>query len=141
VRTDAWRDDYADQLRTLWLTPGVSDAVRAASPHLADAVERFDSLTGKNRRKAVRGLGRYLNRMSFRSTPFGLFAGVASGVFGEEQRARLGLGRNGSGSIGTARARADSGWVMRLVKQLAFGTERRHDLHVRRNDLIHVSRG
>ncbi|MGP3985878.1 lantibiotic dehydratase [Streptomyces sp. 3N207] len=135
-RTDAWQDDYADQLRKLWWTPGVPDAVRAASPHLADAVERFDSLTGKNRRKAVRGLSRYLNRMSFRSTPFGLFAGVATGVFGEEQRARL-----GHSSIGTARARADSGWVMHLVKQLAFGAERPHDVRVRRNDLLHVSRG
>ncbi|MGP3973511.1 lantibiotic dehydratase [Streptomyces sp. 8N114] len=136
VRTDTWQDDFADQLLKLWWTPGVPDAVRAASPHLADAVERFDSLTGKNRRKAVRGLSRYLNRMSFRSTPFGLFAGVATGVFGEEQRARL-----GQSSIGTARARADSGWVMHLVKRLAFGAERPHDVSVRRNDLLHVSRG
>ncbi|MBQ1119796.1 lantibiotic dehydratase [Streptomyces sp. B15] len=136
VRTDAWQDDYADQLLKLWWTPGVPDAVRAASPHLADAVERFDGLTGKNRRKAVRGLSRYLNRMSFRSTPFGLFAGVATGVFGAEQRTRL-----GHGAIGRARARADSGWVMHLVKRLAFGAERPRDLRVRRNDLLHVARG
>ncbi len=136
VRTDAWQDEYADQLLKLWWTPGVPDAVRAASPHLADAVERFDGLTGKSRRKAVRGLSRYLNRMSFRSTPFGLFAGVTTGTFGEEQRTRL-----GPAAIGTARARADSGWVMHLVKRLAFGAERPHDLRVRRNDLLHVARG
>ncbi|UNZ16685.1 lantibiotic dehydratase [Streptomyces sp. 891-h] len=136
LRADAWQDSYTDQLRKLWCTPGVPEAVRAASPHLANAVERFDSLTGKSRRKAVRGLSRYLNRMSFRSTPFGLFAGVTTGVFGAEQRTRL-----GHGAIGTARARADSGWVMHLVKRLAFGTERPHDLRVRRNDLLHVSRG
>ncbi|MFG3258684.1 lantibiotic dehydratase [Streptomyces sp. NPDC048172] len=134
--TDDWQDAYADQLLKLWGTPGVPDAVRAASPHLADAVERFDTLTGKNRRKAVRGLSRYLNRMSFRPTPFGLFAGVTSGVFGEEQHTRL-----GQGAIGTARARADSGWVMHLVQRLAFGAERPRELRVRRNDLLHVSRG
>lgn len=133
---DAWQDGYADQLMKLWWAPGVADAVRAASPHLADAVRRFDTLTGKDRRKTVRGLGRYLNRMSFRSTPFGLVAGVATGVFGEEQHTRL-----GPAAIGTARARADSGWVMHLVKQLAFGTERPHDLKVRCNDLLHVARG
>ncbi|MEU5836489.1 lantibiotic dehydratase [Streptomyces diacarni] len=137
LRTGAWQDNYAEQLRKLWWAPGVRDAVRAASPDLADAVERFDTLTGKSRRKAVRGLGRYLNRMSFRSTPFGLFAGVTTGVFGAEQRTRL-----GHGALGTARARADSGWVMHLVKRLAFGAERsREDLRVRRNDLLHVSRG
>ncbi|WP_369207365.1 lantibiotic dehydratase [Streptomyces sp. PU-14G] len=137
LSTDAWQDDYAERLLKLWWAPGVPDAVRAASPHLADAVERFDTLTGKSRRKAVRGLGRYLNRMSFRSTPFGLFAGVTTGVFGAEQRTLL-----GHGALGTARARADSGWVMHLVKRLAFGAERsRDDLRVRRNDLLHVSRG
>ncbi|PSK83066.1 thiopeptide-type bacteriocin biosynthesis protein [Murinocardiopsis flavida] len=133
---DAWQDAYADQLLKLWLTPGVPDAVRAASPHLADAVERFDGLTGRNRRKAVRGLSRYLNRMSFRSTPFGLFAGVTAGVFGEEQSTRL-----GHSALGTARARADSGWVMHLVKRLAFGAERPRELRVRRNDLLHSARG
>ncbi|MFE9331216.1 lantibiotic dehydratase [Streptomyces sp. NPDC006925] len=141
-RADAWQDDdgdhhdYADRLRKLWSTPGVPDAVRAASPHLADAVERFDSLGGKDRRKAVRGLSRYLNRMSFRATPFGLFAGVTTGVFGEEQRTRL-----GDTAIGAARARADSGWVMHLVKRLAFGGQQPSDLRVRRNDLLHVARG
>ncbi|MFE9336282.1 lantibiotic dehydratase [Streptomyces sp. NPDC007063] len=142
VRADAWQDDdgdhhdYADRLRKLWSTPGVPDAVRAASPHLADAVERFDSLSGKDRRKAVRGLSRYLNRMSFRATPFGLFAGVTTGVFGEEQRTRL-----GDTAIGAARARADSGWVMHLVKRLAFGAQQPSELRVRRNDLLHVARG
>ncbi|OEV00514.1 hypothetical protein AN217_24950 [Streptomyces qinglanensis] len=142
ARSDAGRDDpdshdaYANQLRKLWSTPGVPEAVRAASPHLADAVERFDGLGGKDRRKAVRGLGRYLNRMSFRATPFGLFAGVTTGVFGEEQRTRL-----GDTAIGAARARADSGWVMHLVKRLAFGAQPPGELRVRRNDLVHVSRG
>ncbi|WP_326687012.1 lantibiotic dehydratase [Streptomyces sp. NBC_01795] len=133
---DAWQDEYAEQLLKLWWIPGVADAVRVATPHLADAVERFDRLTGKNRRRAVRSLGRYLNRMSFRSTPFGLVAGVATGTFGEEQRTRL-----GPAAIGTARARPDSGWVMHLVKRLAFGAERPRDLLVRRNDLLHVGRG
>ncbi|MBO8195706.1 lantibiotic dehydratase [Streptomyces oryzae] len=133
---DSWQEEYTDRLLKLWWAPGVADAVRAATPHLADAIARFDTLTGRNRRKAARSLSRYLNRMSFRSTPFGLVAGVATGVFGDEQRTGL-----GPSAIGKGRARADSGWVMHLVKQLAFGAERSGDLRVRRNDLLHVARG
>ncbi|MGI5347944.1 lantibiotic dehydratase [Streptomyces sp. CA-250714] len=134
--TDAWQDDYAEKLLKLWWTPGVADAVRVATSHLADAVERFDRLTRKDRRRAVRSLGRYLNRMSFRSTPLGLVAGVATGVFGEQQRTRL-----GPSAMGAARARADAGWVMHLVKRLAFADGRSGDVRVRRNDLLHVARG
>ncbi|MBE9497901.1 lantibiotic dehydratase [Streptomyces sp. GKU 257-1] len=143
ARSDAGRDDpdshdaYANQLRKLWSTPGVPEAVRAASPHLADAVERFDGLGGKDRRKAVRGLGRYLNRMSFRATPFRPLRGR------HHRRVRRGAAhparrhRHRSGP----RTRADSGWVMHLVKRLAFGAQPPAELRVRRNDLVHVSRG
>ncbi|MFE0103527.1 lantibiotic dehydratase [Streptomyces sp. NPDC059009] len=140
-----WQDDYADRLLKLWGAPGVADAVRVATPDLADAVDRFDGLTGKDRRRAVRSLGRYLNRMSFRATPLGLVAGVATGVFGDEQRMRL-----GPSAIGRARARADSGWVMHLVKRLASRAPhpapghprtRPGQLRIRSNDLLHVARG
>ncbi|MGH4031376.1 lantibiotic dehydratase [Actinomycetota bacterium Odt1-20B] len=143
--SDTWQDDYADRLLKLWGAPGVADAVRVATPDLADAVDRFDGLTGKDRRRAVRSLGRYLNRMSFRATPLGLVAGVATGVFGDGQRMRL-----GPSAIGRARARADSGWVMHLVKRLASG-DLRHapghprtrpgQLRIRSNDLLHTARG
>ncbi|GAA2431627.1 lantibiotic dehydratase [Actinomadura vinacea] len=133
---DDWQRGYADSLLKLWATPGVSSAIRSATPALADAVDRFDQLSAKDRRRAVLSLGRYLNRMSLRATPFGLVAGVAGGFFGDETRARL-----GDAAIGQARARADMGWVMHLAKRLAKDPGSATDLLVRPNDLLYAARG
>ncbi|TDD80137.1 hypothetical protein E1293_21420 [Actinomadura darangshiensis] len=136
---DGWQDGYAQALLKLWAVPGVSAAVRAATSDLADAVDRFDDLSPKDRRRAVLSLGRYLNRMSLRATPFGLVAGVAGGFFGrpgDPAQARL-----GDTAIGRARARADMGWVMHLAKRLAKDAGLAPDLLVRHNDLLYAGRG
>ncbi|WP_460358342.1 lantibiotic dehydratase [Actinoallomurus acanthiterrae] len=139
---DAWQDGYADALLKLWAMPGVSAAIRSATSDLADAVDRFDDLSPKDRRRAMLSLGRYLNRMSLRATPFGLVAGVAGGFFsdpgdaGDEAHARL-----GDTAIGRARARADMGWVMHLAKSIAKDAGLSPDLLVRQNDLLYADRG
>ncbi|WP_433465009.1 lantibiotic dehydratase [Spirillospora sp. CA-128828] len=136
---DGWRDDHAQALLKLWGMPGVSAAIRSATSDLADAVDRLDDLSPKDRHRAVLSLGRYLNRMSLRATPFGLVAGVAGGFFGrpgDRAHARL-----GDTAIGRARARADMGWVMHLAKRLAKDAGFAPELLVRHNDLLYAGRG
>jgi thiopeptide-type bacteriocin biosynthesis protein len=134
ARPHDWEGVYTQDIQAAWKLPIISAAIRAASPDLADAGDRLDDLSANDRRRAVMSLGRYLNRMAVRSTPFGLMAGVAGGAFGESARTTL------SGqSIGVPRARPDMGWLMHLVKQEA--DEARTDFLVRSNDLLHESRG
>ncbi|WP_083597710.1 lantibiotic dehydratase [Actinomadura madurae] len=144
---DAWRDGHAQALLKLWSVRGVSSAIRSATSDLADAVDRLDDLSPRDRRRAVLSLGRYLNRMSFRATPFGLVAGVAGGFFGRpggRAHPRLDAGaqaRLGDTAIGQARARADMGWVMHLAKRLAKDAGFAPELLVRHNDLLCTGRG
>ncbi|WP_255274373.1 lantibiotic dehydratase [Actinomadura madurae] len=144
---DAWRDGHAQALLKLWGVRGVSSAIRSATSDLADAVDRLDDLSPRDRRRAVLSLGRYLNRMSFRATPFGLVAGVAGGFFsrpGGRAHPRLDAGaqeRLGDTAIGQARARADMGWVMHLAKRLAKDAGFAPELLVRHNDLLCTGRG
>jgi thiopeptide-type bacteriocin biosynthesis protein len=66
-------------------------------------------------RKAGRARGKYLRyliRMSTRPTPFGLFAGVALGQWGEETDLAL------SAAAGHTRMRPDMEWLLRFVMAL-----------------------
>ncbi|WP_406438957.1 lantibiotic dehydratase [Streptomyces sp. NBC_01613] len=75
-------DDLADCRRWLaevWSETDFANAVHAATPRLACAVEQAvnnPSLPPKKVRKAVTATARYLLRATGRPTPFGLFAGV-----------------------------------------------------------------
>ncbi len=75
----------------LWLRrPEVLEALYVASPDLLHGMEhwRKDPLSKKGRR-AEFALWRYAVRMASRATPFGLFSGCGSGLFGHRTRLRL----------------------------------------------------
>src|SRR5215211_5293405 len=101
------------------LAPEVRHALAVASPSLLAALDR----AGPGDRGSARLEGkllRYLIRMSTRSTPFGLFAGVGMARWGD--RTDLAL----AGPPGT-RTRLDMEWLLRLVLQLEADPEvRRH---------------
>ena len=63
----------------------IREALFLASPDLWDAIDhwRKDPLSDKGAR-AEKSLAKYLSRMAFRSTPFGLFAGCSIGRMGKE---------------------------------------------------------
>jgi lantibiotic biosynthesis protein len=105
----------ADYIRALWEDARFREAVAAASPDFAAAVERVLQRArplpkvSKVRRVAV-SLTKYHLRMSSRPTPFGLMAGVTVARFGE------GLARLGDGH--KSWTRPDMAWLMALVANL-----------------------
>ncbi|UUU40175.1 lantibiotic dehydratase [Streptomyces sp. NBC_00162] len=121
-----------DHLWTLGEQPLVRQAVRVASHSLAEELEK--SAPGADSRAADRmhsSLLRYLSRMSSRPTPYGLFAQVEAGEFGEATT----LARTGEHPA-AGRTRADMGWLMALVKEMEGDPELRGELTVGVNPLL-----
>ncbi|MEU8954867.1 lantibiotic dehydratase family protein [Streptomyces sp. NPDC048518] len=78
--TTAPVDEWRAWLRTVWSDIAFRRTVSQASPHLADQVQAIiDGRTPKLRRirRAALSIARYAIRYARRSTPYGLFAGVA----------------------------------------------------------------
>jgi thiopeptide-type bacteriocin biosynthesis protein len=111
--------DFADSAQVLeWVSQVWSDASRAeaitlAAPALAQAVEK--ALDGAARparlESTARSLARYLLRMQYRATPFGLFAGPTPVTLGERALARW-------GDEPRAFAGADAGWLHGIITML-----------------------
>lgn len=101
----------------------LSVALRVASPSLRATLEKA---TGGRERdagrteRAARSLRRYSIRMASRPTPFGLFAGVATGTFGSTTSLRL-----GPEAIDRVRVQPDLGWVTAVLSRLASGDRAR----------------
>ena len=73
------------KLAELLSRPEVLEAVRVASPTLAERVAEWQADPGNDKhRKTEQALMRYIARMSSRSTPFGLFAAVSWGQAADE---------------------------------------------------------
>lgn len=80
-------------LRTVWSDTAFQRAVAQASPHLADQVQAIiDGRTPKVRRmrRAALSTARYAIRYARRSTPYGLFAGVAPLGFAQTTSVHIG---------------------------------------------------
>ncbi|MBV8756053.1 MAG: lantibiotic dehydratase [Deltaproteobacteria bacterium] len=71
-------------VRALLADPGVREALFIASPELTTALEAGSTDPG-----VLRAAVRYLSRMAFRATPFGLFSGVVTGTFAATSELRL----------------------------------------------------
>ena len=104
--------------------PAGSDDIRRAlaigSVTFLDALRPDRNQDGR-RRKIDGTLRRYLIRMSTRPTPFGLFAGVGLGRWGDRTDLQLSSGRR------RQRTRPDMGWLMSLVDEMESDPEvRRH---------------
>lgn len=98
----------------VWALEPVADAVALASPVLARRIHQvraghIDRPTQVIR--AATSLHRYLLRLQHRSTPFGLFAGIAPARVGSELAVRWGERHR-------ALARADAEWLSELISPL-----------------------
>ncbi|WP_274036439.1 lantibiotic dehydratase [Streptomyces sp. MMBL 11-1] len=106
-------------LEEVWADDRFAEAVRHASPSLGSTI---DTLAGARTaddpavRQAVRALAGYALRAVHRPTPFGLFAGIAEGSFGEAARADWGTGH-------TVVASAGAQWMADIVDRLAQDPE------------------
>lgn len=125
-----------------WLVevwPQVAEAVEHASPALATRVKAIlsdEPTSGRTTRRATLAVVRYVQRFA-RSTPFGLFAGVAAATVGESATARF-------GHENRPHIRVDSRWLRQVVDRLEAcsgllvqlmvvynnATERRGERHV-----------
>lgn len=91
-RQERNRESLRDVLHDLVRRDVVREAVALASPDLASRLGAWleGSLDSTAARNVERALLKYLSRMSHRSTPFGLFAGVSVGAWGPASRLSLG---------------------------------------------------
>ncbi|MGC5042479.1 lantibiotic dehydratase [Streptomyces albidoflavus] len=120
-----WPDvigDSADQLqqwqtwlRAVWVLDGVSEAVELASPalarHLRELSTASTGVQARQVRRTLISMIRYVQRLTGRSTPNGLFAGVAAATFGGQLEAHWGQWHR-------AVARADAGWITAVIRRL-----------------------
>ncbi|ONI85696.1 hypothetical protein ALI22I_28450 [Saccharothrix sp. ALI-22-I] len=131
-------------LDRMWSRPSLAEAVRQASPSLADRVDAIragQTMPDRQIRSATLSTARYALRGIGRPTPFGLFAGVApatvSGTarvrWGEDHRAAVRVNTEWLADI-TARAEA----VPELLERLEVTI---NDLAVRRGDRLEVPHG
>ncbi|HEX6356058.1 lantibiotic dehydratase [Actinophytocola sp.] len=118
-------------LAKVWARPEIREALRLASPVLGDRLDQLidqfpDGQAGprsvKDVHRVVVSVASYLLRWQRRTTPFGMFAGVAAAAIGPA------LGEVGRDH--RAVMRADSEWVAALVNRLEQHTSLRSGLAV-----------
>ncbi|PJF01555.1 hypothetical protein CUT44_02540 [Streptomyces carminius] len=76
--TDSVR--WREWISQVWAIPSVAEAVEVASPALARRIMEIQAGGARRHqqiRRAAAALARYVLRYTYRSTPFGLFAGIA----------------------------------------------------------------
>ncbi|MDQ3402312.1 MAG: lantibiotic dehydratase [Actinomycetota bacterium] len=100
----------------MWGRLEFADAVRVASPALADRVDNLDVLSAKQIRRASTSVLRYALRAASRRTPFGLFAGVAPVAFGGATTVRWGVAHRPV-------VRVDAQWLTEVIDRLESDAE------------------
>ncbi|MBW1604623.1 lantibiotic dehydratase [Streptomyces sp. JJ66] len=102
-------------LKAAWALDEVSDSVEQASPSLARHMDTQCAMVGLPEARQVRrtliSVIRYIQRMTGRATPNGLFAGVAPAGFGERSEYKWGPWHK-------AVARVDAAWMSDVITEL-----------------------
>jgi len=87
---DAFSEWGREDLRAWLAKPEVREAIFLASPSLDESLEHWEKDPDSERgEKVEHSLVKYFSRMTARATPFGLFAGITPGAFGEKTELRL----------------------------------------------------
>ncbi|MEZ4386975.1 MAG: lantibiotic dehydratase [Candidatus Krumholzibacteriia bacterium] len=113
------------------------EAVRLSSEDLDSVIESWLQTTGRPLdERAIMSLSRYFSRISYRPTPFGIFAGFSVGTVGEHTHLKV-------GAIGESRlaTRIDARRVRELVRQLLADRSLRASLKWVLNESAHVVAG
>ena len=140
---ERWGDAVADdaaarrELRRLILDPAIREAVFVASPQLEGTIAAWlDDADTPDGRAVERALVRYVSRMAGRATPFGLFAGVATGAIGDVTRLtvppRVECHR---------RTRLDNDYLFAACTELARAPELRDALRYRPSSSLYLAAG
>jgi thiopeptide-type bacteriocin biosynthesis protein len=102
-----------DVVKLTLADPRIYEAIAIASPSLAETLAEFDQLSPKRQQQAKRSLLKYLIRMSSRTTPFGLFSGIAQAGIGEHTNLPV-----ANPSMHRHRTRLDMEWLLSFVRSL-----------------------
>lgn len=137
-RVEASRESSRSRLRELLQDHAIREAITLASPDLASRTRLWmeGRLESGAALRVEQALLRYLIRMSSRSTPFGLFAGVSIG--GWESASRLLVT---SWSSSRKVVRLDWGVMERLVDRLSRDPNVRASLQYQVNSSLHACAG
>jgi hypothetical protein len=111
---------WVDWLRRVWGIEAARDAISQASPVLTDRVHGLLAAEVPDEREARRvvlSVVRYVARLTGRTTPNGMFAGVTAAPFASRPAQR-------SGDTHRIVARADARWLAQVISDL----ERRPDV-------------
>ena len=113
----------------MFAEPNVNEAIFLASRSLHQRLGDTDwDMRDRANVKLLLAFERYLNRMCFRATPFGRFAGVAAGTVGPSCRSNPGsFGAPGGAPEGGRRARVDFAYLQSLWDEVV----KRHPTIVR----------
>jgi thiopeptide-type bacteriocin biosynthesis protein len=126
-----------ERLRSIVTRAEVRDALFIASPNIIERLHLWTADPDSERgRKIEQVLVRYFSRMTGRATPFGLFAGVSTGVIGDETN--LGIGRR----AGYRRhSRLDMDYLYALVDHITRDPVLRRDLKFYPNSSLYNAAG
>ncbi len=124
-------------LAALLERPEVEEALYVASPRLHDALAAWRAAPGSAAGQRVEhALVKYVARMTGRSTPFGLFAGVSTGRLGRQTSLVL-----AAGCEYRRRTRLDNDYVFALGEALAAAEPLRGQIVVRPNTSLYQASG
>jgi lantibiotic biosynthesis protein len=123
-------------VRSLIERPEIARALLVASPDLYETIEHIHRNDTSSRRleRAYAGITRYLVRMSTRSTPFGLFAGVAIGTLSKSTTAQL-----GAPTMRHFRARSDMEWLLSFIQKIDEDPSLLPHLRVMVNQTVYIA--
>ncbi|MGG4142360.1 lantibiotic dehydratase [Paenibacillus algorifonticola] len=123
--------DLAQNLEEILNCPEILEAIAIASPSLYKSLLKPDK-NDRQQQQMIGSLFKYMNRMSTRATPFGLFSGVDIGVFGSENAIQVGTVEQH-----VKRARPDMQWLLRIIKNIEEDHNIVKELDVRFNQIAY----
>lgn len=119
-----------EQIKQLVACPEIERALLVASASIPQGIKSLHQEDTPQRRVAhiYSRLLRYLIRMSTRPTPFGLFAGVTSGLFAEQTTVQL-----AEPALKRIRTRPDMAWLLAVIEHIE------HDQRLWKQLLVQVN--
>lgn len=108
----------------------LKEAIAIASPSLHEALQKINEKKGKEKEQILSSLLKYILRMATRSTPFGLFAFVAQGNWGDQTSIHFDHQRV------IKRARPDTEWIVSLINEICDRVESLEIFPLQSNSLL-----
>lgn len=122
--------ENSEEVLTYSDDPFIQECIAVSSLSLHNMIHTMRN--SKQREQVDKSMFKYLNRMSTRATPFGLFSGVASGVFSSLTKLKL-----NEASTHKKRARPDMEWLLKVVSEVEKEVNVVRKLHVKFNDMAY----